>query len=86
MKVDSENFSFLYAKIITMENLKFEPEKVVVIAKGNTMEQALEFAKAMYWYKGKTLEQCTSRADARIGVMDKIDYFTRPLSFYRWAL
>lgn len=66
-----------------MENFKFEPEKVVVIAKGNTMEQALEFAKAMYWYKGKTLEQSTSRADARIGVMDKIDYFTRPLSFYR---
>ena len=86
MKVDLKNFSFLYAKIIIMENFVFEPEKVVVIAKGNTMEQALEFAKVMYWYKGDTLEQCTSRADARIWVMDKIDYITRPLSFYRWTL
>jgi hypothetical protein len=50
------------------------------------MEQALEFAKAMYWYTGNSLEQSTARADARIWVMDKIDYITRPLSFYRWTL
>ena len=69
-----------------MDNIKFEPENVVVIAKGNTMEQALKFAKAMYWYTGNSLEQSTSRADARIGVMDKVDYMTRPLSFYRWQI
>jgi len=69
-----------------MQEFNFEPEKVVVIAKGNTMEQALQFAKAMYGYKGDTLEQSTARADARIWVMDKIDYITRPLSFYKWNL
>jgi hypothetical protein len=46
----------------------------------------LQFAKAMYGYKGDTLEQSTARADARIWVMDKIDYITRPLSFYKWNL
>lgn len=69
-----------------MQEFNFEPEKVVVIAKGNTMEQALQFAKAMYGYKGDNLEQSTARADARIWVMDKIDYITRPLSFYKWNL
>lgn len=62
-------------------NITFEPSKVIIVAKGNTKEDALAFAKAMYNFTWE-LEQSEVRSDSWIGVMNKEDYMMRTPAFY----
>ena len=64
-----------------MNEIKFEPSKVIIVAKGNTKADALAFAKAMYNYTWDDLEQSDIRPDSWIGVMDKEAYMMRQPSF-----
>lgn len=52
-----------------------EWNKRIIIAKWKTMEEAIEFAQKIFWFKWNYLEKAEWDNDAWIGIMNQSDYY-----------